>query len=174
MSAAERMKHIFIRHPPLLDMQGICYGALDAQIADTVVLQYAYKLKEELPLLPVISSPLQRCFAIAQAIDINAKQDARLIEMNFGDWQGQPWDSIDRFALDAWAKEVTKFRAPNGENFIDVITRLSAFLHQLEVPHILVTHAGVIRAAHYLLGDIPIEQAAAMEIPYATPVIIRA
>ena len=131
-------------------------------------------LKKELPLLPVISSPLQRCFAIAQAIDIKAKEDARLIEMNFGDWQGQHWDCIDRLALDAWAKDVTKFRAPNGENFIDVITRLSDFLHRLEEPHILVTHAGVIRAAHYLLGAEPIEQAAAMEIPYATPVIIRA
>jgi alpha-ribazole phosphatase len=174
MSAAERMKHIFIRHPPLTDMQGICYGALDVHIADAVVMQYADKLKKELPLLPVISSPLQRCFALAQTIDINAKQDSRLIEMNFGDWQGRPWDCIDRLALDAWAKDVTKFRAPNGENFIDVIARLSDFLHQLEVPHILVTHAGVIRAAHYLLGAVPTEQAAAMEIPYAAPIIIRA
>ncbi len=168
------MKHIFIRHPPLAGMQGICYGALDVQIADVVVLQYADKLKQELPLRPVISSPLQRCFALAQAIDIKANPDARLIEMNFGDWQGRSWDFIDRRALEAWAKDVTKFRAPNGENFIDVINRLSDFLHQLEVPHILVTHAGVIRAAHYLLGAVPIEQAAAIEIPYAAPIIIRA
>lgn len=174
MPTVERMKHIFIRHPPLVDMQGICYGALDVQIADAVILHYADKLKKELPLLPVISSPLQRCCALAQAIDINAKKDERLIEMNFGDWQGRPWDSIDRLALDAWAKDVTKFRTPNGENFIDVIDRLNVFLNQLEVPHILITHAGVIRAAHYLLGAAPIEQAAAIEIPYAAPIIIRA
>lgn len=174
MPTAKRMKHIFIRHAPLADMQGICYGALDVEIKDAVVLQYADALKKQLPFLPVISSPLQRCFSLAQALDVNAKQDARLIEMNFGDWQGQQWDLIDRLALDAWVKDVTKFRAPNGENFIDVITRLSDFLHQLKVPHILVTHAGVIRAAYCLLGAVPIEQAAAIEIPYATPIIIRA
>ena len=173
MPAVKRIKHIFIRHPPLADMQGICYGALDIEINDAVVLQYADALKKQLPFLPVISSPLQRCFSLAQALDVNAKQDARLIEMNFGDWQGQHWDSIDRLALDAWAKDVTKFRAPNGENFIDVITRLNVFFNQLEVPHILITHAGVIRAAHYLLGAVPIEQAAAIGIPYAAPIIIR-
>lgn len=168
------MKHIFIRHPPLIDMQGICYGTLDVRIADAVLMQYSDQLKKQLPLLPVISSPLQRCFALAQAIASNAIKDDHLIEMNFGDWQGQRWDSIDRSALDDWAKNVTRFRAPNGENFIDVIARLGDFLNQLKVPHILITHAGVIRAAYYLLGDMPIEQAAAMEIPYARPIIIRA
>jgi alpha-ribazole phosphatase len=172
MSTAERMKHIFIRHPPLANMQGICYGALDVQIADALVLYCADKLKKELPLLPVISSPLQRCFSLAQALDVNAKQDTRLIEMNLGDWQGQPWGSIDRLALDAWAKDVTKFRAPNGENFIDVITRLSGFLHQLEEPHIIVTHAGVIRAAHYVLGGVDVIEAASMDVPYTTPITL--
>lgn len=164
------MKHIFVRHPPLADMQAICYGALDIQIADAVILHYAEKLKKELPLLPVISSPLQRCFSLAKAIDLNAKQDTQLIEMNFGDWQGRHWDSIDRPVLDAWAKDVSKFRPPNGENFVDVITRLSDFLHQLEGPHIIITHAGVIRAAYFLLGGIDILDAASMDIPYAAPI----
>lgn len=166
------MKHIFIRHPSLADMQGICYGALDIQIADAVVLQYADKLKKELPLLPVISSPLQRCLSFAKAIDTNAKQHAHLIEMNFGDWQGQSWDCIDRLALDAWAIDVTKFRAPNGENFIDVISRVSEFLHHLSEPHILITHAGVIRAAHFLLGDVDVTDAASINIPYAIPICL--
>ncbi len=166
------MKHVFVRHPPLADMQSICYGALDIQIADAVVLQYADKLKKQLPLLPVISSPLQRCFSLAQAIDVNAKPDARLIEMNFGDWQGQQWDAIDRRALDAWAKDLSKFRAPNGESFIDVIARLSDFLNQLEAPHILITHAGVIRAAHFLIGKVNALEAASTNIAYATPIYI--
>jgi alpha-ribazole phosphatase len=164
------MKHVFIRHPPLPGMQGICYGALDVQLADAVVFQHADALKKALPLLPVISSPLQRCLALAQAIDINAKQDSRLIEMNFGDWQGLEWDSIDRRTLDTWANDVTRFRAPKGENFIDVVNRLTEFLHELTQPHILITHAGVIRAAYFMLGGADVLEAASMDIPYATPI----
>jgi alpha-ribazole phosphatase len=166
------MKHVFIRHPPLPGMQGICYGTLDVKITQAIVLQNADTLKKALPFLPVISSPLQRCFSLAQAISLDTKKDIRLIEMNFGDWQGRKWDSIDRPALDAWARDVTKFRAPNGENFIDVVNRLAEFLHELTQPHIVVTHAGVIRAGHYLSGAMPIEQAAALEIPYGVPIII--
>jgi alpha-ribazole phosphatase len=165
------MKHIFIRHSRLDDMQGICYGALDVAVADHIIKQHAKELKNVLPpALPIISSPLQRCLALAQAIDSNTKQDPRLLEMNFGDWQGKAWDHINRVQLEQWANNVTKFHPSNGENFIDVITRLSEFLHDLNEPHILITHAGVIRAAHFLLGGVDVMDAASVEVPYVTPV----
>jgi alpha-ribazole phosphatase len=164
------MKHIFIRHPKLEDMQGICYGALDVLVPETVTFQHAERLKKTLPSLPIISSPLQRCLALASALSVDAKQDARLLEMNFGAWQGSAWNDIERSQLDLWANSVTHFHPPNGENFMDVINRLSEFLNDLNEPHILITHAGVIRAAHFLLGGVDVMDAASVDVPYVTPI----
>jgi alpha-ribazole phosphatase len=164
------MKHIFIRHSRLEDMQGICYGALDVQVPEQIILQDATALKKILPALPIVSSPLQRCAALANALTVNAEQDVRLLEMNFGAWQGKAWNDIDRVLLDRWANKVTQFRAPNGENFMDVIDRVSEFLHDVSKPHIVVTHAGVIRAAHFLLGGLEVEDAASLEVPHLRPI----
>jgi alpha-ribazole phosphatase len=164
------MKHIFIRHPKLQGMQGICYGALDVVVPETVILQNAETLKETLPPLPIISSPLQRCLALAKSLSANARQDTRLLEMNFGAWQGKAWDDIDRVQLERWANDVTKFHPPKGENFIEVISRVSEFLHDASEPHIFITHAGVIRAAHFLLGGLDVMDAASVDVPYVTPI----
>jgi alpha-ribazole phosphatase len=164
------MKHIFIRHPKLEGMQGICYGALDVQVPEKIILHHAEALKKMLPSLPIISSPLQRCLSLANALASNAKQDVRLLEMNFGQWQGKAWDDIDRVQLDRWANNVTDFHPPNGENFMDVIHRVSEILHDLSEPHIVITHAGVIRAAHFLLGGLDIMEAASVDVPYTTPI----
>jgi alpha-ribazole phosphatase len=167
------MKHIFIRHPPLLDMQGICYGTLDINVSQDIMLQHAQALKQQLSLdLPMISSPLQRCYDLARSLNSSFTQDQRLIEMHFGHWQGQAWSAIDRAELDDWAKDIAHYRAPNGENFMDVIARLSNMLDELKTPHILITHAGVIRAAHFLLGDVSVEDAAAIDVPYVTPIYL--
>lgn len=164
------MKHIFIRHPPIPDMQGICYGSLDIRVSLQEIERHAQQLKSTLPTLPVFSSPLQRCFDLAKSIDPGAKHDRRLLEMNFGHWQGKAWNTIARSELDCWAQDVANYRAPGGENFNDVVLRFSNFLNELEQPHILVTHAGVIRAAHYVLGGRSQLEAAAIEVPYVTSV----
>jgi alpha-ribazole phosphatase len=167
------MKHIFIRHPPLTGMQGICYGTLDIKVSQDMILQHAKTLKQQLPTdFPMISSPLQRCYDLARSMNSNLAQDQRLIEMHFGHWQGQAWSAIDRGQLDDWAKDVAHYRAPNGESFTDVIARLSRFLDTLDTPHILITHAGVIRAAHFLLGGLGMADAAVIDVPYVTPIYL--
>ena len=98
------MQVFLIRHPrPFLDL-GICYGRLDIQAEDPQPV--AARLK---PLLPegttFFSSPLQRARLLAEALDPETRIDARLSEMDFGEWEGQPWDAIDRDALDAWAAD---------------------------------------------------------------------
>lgn len=167
------MKHIFIRHPRLEGMQGICYGAQDVIVPDEVIMRHAEELKKTLPVLPIISSPLQRCLSLANALGANVKPNALLLEMNFGTWQGKHWNDIDRVQLDRWANDVTHFHPPNGENFMAVINRVREFLHGLDAPHILVTHAGVIRAAHFLLGSLDATEAASADVPYVTPILFR-
>ncbi len=84
--------------------------------------------------------------------------DARLTEINFGDWEGQPWNDIDREALDAWAADVLDFVPPGGESVASLQRRAIDFAASLDVPRVaLVTHAGIMRA---LLGhwrQLPVE-----------------
>ena len=143
------MQVFLIRHPrPLIDA-GICYGRLDIEAEDP--LPVAARLKALLPEgTAVISSPLRRARQLAEAIDSAARIDARLSEIDFGEWEGKSWDEIGRDALAAWAADVLDFTPPAGESAARLQQRAIAFAASLKGPRVaLVTHAGIMRA---LLG----------------------
>lgn len=175
--------HVFVRHPPLPAMQGICYGRLDAVPGDDAFAEAARQLACRLPDLPIASSPSTRCLRLAmqlraQRVDgggaiAPVHVDPRLRELDFGDWEGHRWDALPREALDAWSADVAGFAPPGGESFDGLIARVQAALADLATPHIVVTHAGVIRAAHRIAG-LPHAQAAAIEVPYLQPLTIDA
>lgn len=167
------VKLLLIRHPQPLGAEGLCYGQhdLEAEI-DPVALE---ALREQLsalgvnlggpvlgaeagatskamsgefsgPNTPLWSSPLRRCRILAEALHPSPRFDDRLMELNFGLWEGRPWEAIPRAELDAWAADVTGYAPPGGESAKDLNRRLGAFLseHGAETM-VLVTHAGVIR-----------------------------
>ena len=106
------------------------------------------------PQTTVLSSPLRRARRLAEALDPCVRLDARLAEIDFGDWEGRRWDDIDRESIDDWAADVLNFTPPGGESVADLQRRVIDFAGELAatcgVPRVaLVTHAGVIRA---LLG----------------------
>ena len=152
------MQLFLIRHPrPLIDA-GICYGQLDVDCEDPQPI--AEQLKALLPKdTPVISSPLQRARKLALALNLNARSDQRLSEINFGQWEGQPWGNIKREDLDAWAADVLNFTPPGGESVTDLQHRAIDFVSTLEGSRVaLVTHAGILRAlvGHY--RQLPVSQ----------------
>jgi alpha-ribazole phosphatase len=172
--------HVFLRHPPLPQMRGRCYGRLDVALPSEVFASAAASLRADAPdhalwSLPVISSPAQRCHGLAQACanGRNIATDARLLEMDFGDWENQVWSDVPREALDRWACDVAGFRPPGGESFADLIARVGAALDALSGPHLIVAHAGVVRAATHLLGAVPRAEAATIEVPYLQPIGFR-
>ena len=108
------MQLFLIRHPrPLIDV-GYCYGQLDLAAEDPGPI--AERLR---PLLAddtaVCASPLRRARQLAEALHRQPRFDARLMEMSFGDWEGQPWQSIDRALLDAWAADPLSTAEPREE-----------------------------------------------------------
>jgi len=139
-----------IRHPRPRIADGICYGRLDVAAEEPEPIAAA--LRARLPAgMMVVSSPLARCRALAEALHPQPRFEAALMEMDFGDWEGRRWDAIGRAALDAWAADLLHHAPPGGESAAMLQARVVACLDALADEGIarcaIVTHAGVMRAA---------------------------
>lgn len=157
-----------IRHPRPLIEPGICYGRLDVAAEHPELA--AARLRDELPAgLPVYSSPLRRCYELAERLNPLAMIDSRLAEMDFGDWEGRAWDAIPRNELDAWAADVAGYAPPGGESPAALQQRALAFVAGLRVPEaVIVTHGGVIRVLLAYWQGLPPERWCQLAFAYAS------
>lgn len=164
-----------IRHPKPVIEAGVCYGRLDisAENANAVAAELLAELP---PNLPVWTSPLIRCRALAELLHPQPMLDARLVEMNFGLWEGRPWDAIPRTELDAWAADVAGYVPPGGESPRQLQQRVLDFVAGLDVPEaVIVTHAGVIRTLLAHWQGLPPERWTELVFDYGscTRVVVR-
>ena len=147
-----------VRHARPLVEPGVCYGALDVAADTAETEQAAQALAAVLPHdLTVHHSPLQRCEQLTQSLcglrpDLIPKPDVRLVEMDFGEWEGVPWDQIPRAALDAWTTNFGDHRFGGVESANAVLRRVASAWQDTwnamgEGDAVWITHAGVIRAA---------------------------
>lgn len=150
------MRLLLIRHPAPLAAPHTCYGASDIDADPTALADALTALQ---PLLrdesgPVRSSPFRRCTALAVPLAARLRApppllDARLAEMDFGDWELRPWDSIPRREIDAWAADPVGYAPGGGETVLQVAARIADFLEesmgQPDASSIVVCHAGTIR-----------------------------
>ncbi len=145
-----------VRHPPLAIAQGICYGRRDLAIADPAdVASIVAQLRAMRGM--VWTSPLRRCRIVADAIGAN-QVDVRLIEMDFGTWDGIAWDDIPREALDAWAADPLGFAPPGGETGASLVARAAAFRETLPAgDHVIVSHGGPLKVLAALLQGQPVD-----------------
>jgi alpha-ribazole phosphatase len=147
------MDLILIRHPAVDIDAGICYGATDVPLLCDAA-ESARTLGERLLALNVPpvegdwqTSPLSRCRLLAEALG-PVHADARLQELDFGSWEGQRWDGLDRALLDTWAADLDHSRAHGGESVAQLALRVSSWLEEISRdgrPVHAITHAGVIR-----------------------------
>jgi len=148
-----------VRHAQPLIASGVCYGASDiaAEVQATQVA--AESLAQDLPAgLVVLHSSLQRCDQLAHVLrglrpDLTYRTDARLTEMDFGQWEGQHWDAIGRRELDGWTADFAHWRCGGGESVQGFMARVAAVWNETQAsgqPSVWITHAGVIRAATLL------------------------
>ena len=128
---------------------GTCYGRSDlAPAADTA--ECAARLRAQLPAdLPLFTSPLRRCLALAQSLHASPVIDERLVEMNFGAWEMRAWDDIPRREVDAWSAAPLDYVPPGGEPAAAVRARVRSFLDARRAEAcediVVVTHAGVMK-----------------------------
>ena len=145
-----------IRHPPLQVAPGVCYGRSDHAIADPACVPPIVAQVRDMRGM-IWTSPLGRCRIVADAIGPN-RIDPRLIEMDFGAWDGLTWDAIPRVALDAWAADPLAFAAPGGETGAALIARVTAFRDALPPgDHVVVSHGGPLKVLDALLRGQPVD-----------------
>jgi alpha-ribazole phosphatase len=163
------MEIYIVRHTAVDVPKGFCYGQMDVDILPGVEKE-AERIWSELPTEKdydiVLSSPLQRCTKLAHALGLEKSDgdvsqiannnsdkllfstDPRLMELNFGDWEGQNWNDLQEEA-DEWMKNWVTFKTKNGESVEDFRDRIIDLLDELKSKGykkvLLISHSGVIR-----------------------------
>ena len=148
-----------LRHTAPLVAPGICYGRTDLELAPSFPEELE-RISVKMPVVAhVFTSPLQRCRRLAEALckthGLSLKIEPRIREMDFGAWEGQAWSDISRDEIDAWADDFLHARPHGGESVAMLRARALAALEDIRgnnQPTLLVTHAGIIKAA-FATGD---------------------
>ncbi|MCY7370116.1 MAG: histidine phosphatase family protein [Polaromonas sp.] len=146
------------RHAQPLVESGVCYGQLDIPADAQATATSARALAVALPPgIRIVCSPLQRCELLTQTLcglraDLTYKLDSRLMEMNFGNWEGRRWSGIGQPAIDAWVADFTHHRPGGGESVSALLRRVAGIWEEARAGErtLWITHAGVIRAATLL------------------------
>jgi alpha-ribazole phosphatase len=168
-----------VRHPPPIDVDGLCYGRLDVAVDQKDIARTAEEIFDRIPRQTLASariycSPASRCMGLARHIASPREPTASgdLIEMSFGHWQGIRWDAIAQLEIDAWAKDLWGYRPGGGESAAMVATRWERWLHQVRGDDsgnvVAVTHAGVIRVALARSGRDHGPSALGLHIPFGS------
>ena len=178
-----------VRHPKPTtsgNASDICYGRSDLPVSVHENARVQNQLVETLPKPALLfSSPLWRCAILASGL---AKEpgwpapilDSRLVELDFGSWEMQSWQTISRDEIDAWAAAIIDYRPGSGESVMQMAARVRAFyldLLRLRVvpPHhnnhddvVVICHAGTIRLllACHALATVSAEAGSSVDVAH--------
>jgi len=154
------MKFFFLRHTSLNVSQDIFYGQTDLDVSnkfEAELKKIKFKLQDEnilLSKLKVYSSPLKRCVKLANSLTNKITFDKRIMELNLGDWEMKPKESIESKLINEWENNLMSFQIPNGETNQEFLIRLKEFLDQILIMKkdvFIIAHAGSINGMMSLL-----------------------
>ena len=145
----------FVRHGQTeLNRGGRLQGRIDAPLS-ALGLEQAAALGRgfaSAPVTRVLSSPLQRAHdtaaAIAAAHGLTVDGDERLIELDYGSWDGIKLTEVSADDWGAWRRD-PEFSPPGGERLSDVTARVAAFCSDVLSDDLIVavSHVSPIKAA---------------------------
>jgi probable phosphoglycerate mutase len=134
----------------------------------------------------VYSSPLVRArttaHAVAEAANVAVRVDDRLIELDFGDWEGLTRQQIINGSSDRrefivrWDSDPT-LEAPAGESLLAVQNRIVDFANRMPRSHpgktvAIVSHMGPIKALLCAALDVPLSAARRIFLDPATVSVV--
>lgn len=164
------MRLYLVRHPQPEIEPDTCYGSADIDVAAAQREQVCAALLASLPKDAVLySSPLRRCADLARQLasgfdNCEVIIDARLVEMDFGDWELRLWSDIPRAEIDAWTEDVVAYRPGGGESVLEMAKRVLAFRKDLlsgaHQSAVVICHAGTIRVLLACQRQLPLMEMA--------------
>jgi len=168
------MEIYLIRHTTPKVEKGICYGQSDIDVQDSFE-EESEVIKKQVLInsndFEVYSSPLIRCKKLAQCFSKEITFDQRLMEVNFGDWELQPWDDINEDDLNTWMADFVTTAPPNGESYVQLSERVNTafdvIVKDSGKDKIIVAHGGVIRAIVAKIKQIDLKDSFNIKIPYS-------
>lgn len=149
----------FVRHAPVVKRHG------HLPPADPPIENGDFDVEPLVSQLPAAAewhvSPLRRARQTADLLTTRLAPASlttapELVEMDHGSWHDRPvadvWDQIKDGHLHNWAFLTPDRVAPQGESFAMLADRVATWMQRLETdftatPRVVITHAGVIRAA---------------------------
>ncbi len=145
------------RHPRPLGVAGRCIGRCDVPVDRRRAKRLAHQLRrvarqQGLPRV-VWTSALQRCANVGRQLARWGWQhhvDQRLLELDFGRWDGQPWARIAHAEVAAWEADFALHAPGGGEPLAALLARCRAFVNDQAATGatavLVVAHAGWINA----------------------------
>ena len=167
------MEIILIRHTSVDVPKGVCYGQIDVPLRDSFKEEAtitAQQLQDDV-FDAVFTSPLSRCTRLAEHCGYpDAIRDARLKELDFGEWEMKEFDKIDDPRLQEWYDDYFHVAATGGESFIMQLQRVSEFLDEVSRQKYgrvaVFAHGGVLICAQIYAGTLKMEDAFGALTPY--------
>jgi probable phosphoglycerate mutase len=149
----------FLHHGPTgWNAEGRIQGHTDIPLSEAGLAKMSgLRVPTEFGGARLFSSPSTRAQQTAAALGLlNPALDARLMEQNWGRWEGLTTDEIRlQDGEDCFARAGLKhaFRPPGGESTAELMARVAAFMTdtaKTRTDAVAVAHFGVLRAAYTL------------------------
>lgn len=154
-------------------------GQTDDPLSEKGWAQMRAAIGDQRPWQHILSSPLSRCRAFAEELahrhGLPLTVDARLMEVGFGEWEGQTPDALrerDPGILARFRRDPVRERPAGAEPLEAFLARVTAAWEDMLANHagrhlLVVCHAGVIRMALVHALGIPLERAYRIDVPCA-------
>ena len=157
------MRVYLLRHTSLKIAPNTFYGQSNIDVSENFMTEVSEiknkikKLKININNIERFSSPLKRCVKLANQIFKDFKEDDRLKELYFGEWEMKCFDQIPKDELENWQKNIMDFKIPQGESNTEFFNRLKSFCNENILNNrnevFIVAHAGSINCIiSYLTG----------------------
>ena len=147
------------RHPRAIGAAGRCIGRTDLAVDRRKAKRLAARIRQAarrhgLP-REIWTSPLRRAFEVGRVLrgwGWTHRVDERLLELDFGRWDGRPWCEIAHAEVALWEADFVHHAPGGGESQAELRLRIEQFLVARSEndtgvsPALVVTHAGWIGA----------------------------
>ena len=151
----------------------MCYGQSEIPLADEYENELIdiYNTIQTIEFSGFFSSPSGRCLRLSSGLYKMMKDsnitlqkpvlDARLMELDFGNWELQTWDEIKGPEVAAWMEDWVHQPAGGGESLLQLVDRVNSFILDIKNGYfgkfeniLITTHSGVIRCFYHILKTI--------------------